>query len=105
MIITWNGRSIDLTFPLTELERMRELPHRAVVTGDGWKLNLAVGDQCELYDLNNDPYEQVNLFDDAAYSDRVVEMAWKIRRWQIETGDVALIPDVYPGVGHVAGMR
>ena len=105
VIITWNGRSIDLTFPLTELERMRELPHRAVVTGDGWKLNLAVGDQCELYDLNNDPYEQVNLFDDAAYSDRVVEMAWKIRRWQIETGDVALIPDVYPGVGHVAGMR
>ena len=105
VFIDWNGRGIDLKFPLSELERMREIPHRAVVTGDGWKLNLSVGDQCELYDLNADPYELVNLFDDTAYSDRVVELARKIRRWQIETGDTALIPDVYPVVGYVAGMR
>ena len=83
VFIDWNGRGIDLKFPLSELERMREIPHRAVVTGDGWKLNLSVGDQCELYDLNADPYELVNLFDDTAYSDRVVELARKIRRWQV----------------------
>jgi arylsulfatase A-like enzyme len=103
--LDWNGRSVDQRFPLSELERMREIPHRCVITGDGWKLNLAVGDQCELYDLNNDPYEQVNLYDDPAYVDLVVEMAKKIRNWQISTGDTALIPDVYPGVGHVSGMR
>lgn len=101
----WNGRSIDLKFPLSELERMREIPHRGVISGDGWKLNLSVGDQCELYDLNSDPYEQVNLFDDPEHSDRVVSLAKKIRAWQIDTGDTALIPDVYPGVGHVNGMR
>ncbi|MCH8114774.1 MAG: sulfatase-like hydrolase/transferase [Chloroflexi bacterium] len=105
VFIDWNGRSIDQEFPLSELERMREIPHRGVVTGDGWKLNVSVGDQCELYDLNSDPFEQTNLYDDPVYSDRVVELARKIRRWQIETGDTALIPDVYPGVGHVAGMR
>jgi arylsulfatase A-like enzyme len=105
IFLDWNGRSIDLKFPLSELERMREIPHRCVVTGDGWKLNLSVGDQSELYDLNTDPYEQTNLYDDPQYSDRVVEMAKKIRQWQLDTGDTALIPDVYPGVGHVAGMR
>tara|TARA_B100000809_G_scaffold266704_1_gene330881 strand:- start:3434 stop:4942 length:1509 start_codon:yes stop_codon:yes gene_type:complete len=103
--LDWNGRSVDQRFPLSELERMREIPHRCVITGDGWKLNLSVGDQCELYDLNNDTYEQVNLYDDPAYADLVVEMAKKIRNWQISTGDTALIPDVYPGVGHVSGMR
>jgi arylsulfatase A-like enzyme len=76
-----------------------------VVSGDGWKLNLSVGDQSELYDLNSDPYEQVNLYDDPAYKDKVLHLATKIREWQIETNDTALIPDVYPGTGHVEGMR
>jgi arylsulfatase A-like enzyme len=84
---------------------MREIPHRCVVSGDGWKLNLSVGDQNELYDLNTDPFEQVNLFDDPKYSDKVVELAKKIRQWQLETNDTALLPDVFPGAGHIASMR
>jgi arylsulfatase len=105
IFLDWNGRSIDLKFPLSELERMREIPHRCVVSGDGWKLNLSVGDQNELYDLNTDPFEQVNLFDDPKYSDKVVELAKKIRQWQIETNDTALLPDVFPGAGHIKSMR
>ena len=84
---------------------MREIPHRCVITGDGWKLNLSVGDQSELYDLKNDPYEQVNLYDNVKFSGKVLELANKIRNWQLETGDTALIPEVYPGVGFVEGMR
>ncbi|MQG38348.1 MAG: hypothetical protein FI719_08375 [SAR202 cluster bacterium] len=103
--LDWNGRSVDQTFPLSELERMREIPHRCVITGDGWKLNLSVGDQSELYDLNSDPYEQVNLYDNVKFSGKVLELAHKIRNWQLETGDTALIPEVYPGVGYVMGMR
>jgi len=103
--LDWNGRSVDQTFPLSELERMREIPHRCVITGDGWKLNLSVGDQSELYDLNSDPYEQVNLYDNLKFSGKVLELAHKIRNWQLETGDTALIPEVYPGVGFVEGMR
>jgi arylsulfatase A-like enzyme len=105
VIITWNGRSIDQKFPLSELERMRELPHRCLVGADGWKLNLSVGDNCELYDLNSDPFEERNLFPEPAQSERVLAMARKIRKWQEETGDTALIPDVYPGFGYVEGMR
>ena len=105
IFLDWNGRSVDQRFPLSELERMREIPHRCIVTGDGWKLNLSVGDQSELYDLKSDPYEQTNLYNDPAHSVKVVELAKKIRKWQIETGDTALIPDVYPGVGHITGMR
>jgi len=103
--LDWNGRSVDQTFPLSELERMREIPHRCVITGDGWKLNLSVGDQSELYDLNSDPYEQVNLYDNLKFSGKVLELAHKIRNWQLETDDTALIPEVYPGVGFVEGMR
>ena len=75
------------------------------MTGDGWKLNLSVGDQSELYNLNDDPYEHTNLYNDPAYSEKVLELALKIRNWQIETDDTALIPDVYPGTGYVKGMR
>jgi len=105
VFLDWNGRSIDLTFPLTELERMREIPHKCVVAADGWKLNLSVGDQCELYNLNDDPFEQTNLFDDPSHSDRTLRLAKKIRAWQLATGDTALIPDVYPGIGYVEGMK
>tara|TARA_Y100001936_G_C16060689_1_gene663931 strand:+ start:669 stop:2219 length:1551 start_codon:yes stop_codon:yes gene_type:complete len=105
IFLDWNGRSVDQRFPLSELERMREIPHRCIVTGDGWKLNLSVGDQSELYNLNDDPYEHTNLYNDPAYSEKVLELALKIRNWQIETDDTALIPDVYPGTGYVTGMR
>ena len=105
IFLDWNGRSIDQKFPLSELERMREIPHRCIITGDGWKLNLSVGDQSELYDLNTDPYEQTNCYDDPAYSARVLELAKKLRNWQLETNDTALLPDVLPGQGHVPSMR
>jgi arylsulfatase A-like enzyme len=105
VIITWNGRSIDLKFPLTELERMREIPHRCLIDADGWKINLSVGDACELYDLNSDPYETTNLYTNPEHSERIVSMAKKIRQWQRDTGDTVLIPDVYPGTGFVPEMH
>ena len=71
---------------------MLALPWRSVITPDRWKLNLCAGDQCELYDLNNDPYEMNNLFDDPAQADRVRDMAARIRIWQGETGDTVPLP-------------
>ncbi len=52
-----------------------------MVTPDRWKLNLCAGDQCELFDLNSDPYEETNLFNDPAQRDRIRRMAAKIRLW------------------------
>lgn len=70
------------------------LPWRCMVSGDRWKLNLCSVDQCELFDLNNDPFEEENLFNESAHRDRVREMAARIRLWQHETGDTADLPAV-----------
>ena len=70
------------------------LPWRSVVTGDRWKLNLCAGDQCELFDLNTDRYEERNLFNDPAQKDRIRSMAARIRLWQHHTGDDAPLPSV-----------
>ena len=77
-----------------EMNYMNNLPWRSVVTADRWKLNLCVGDQCELFDLNTDPYEMANLYDDPAERDRVRRMAVRIRVWQDSTGDTAPLPTV-----------
>ena len=95
MFIQWNGSSTilpDRFLGTDEINRMLMLPWRSVVTPERWKLNLCAGDQCELFDLNNDPYEQHNLFNDPAQKDRIRDMAARIRIWQLETGDTAALP-------------
>ena len=76
------------------INRLNELPWRTVVTSDRWKLNLCATDQCELFDLNSDPYEERNLFNESDQRDRIHEMAERIRRWQHATGDDAPLPPV-----------
>ena len=93
VFLQWNGMGDrNLGSPL--INRMVSLPWRSVITADRWKLNLCAGDQCELYDLNNDPFELNNLFAYPAHRDRIREMAARIRIWQAETGDHAPIPTV-----------
>lgn len=93
VFMEWNGiGDRDLGNPVINL--MATLPWRCVVTGDRWKLNLCAGDQSELFDLNSDPYELVNLFDEPAHRDRVRRMAALIRLWQRETDDTVPLPNV-----------
>jgi len=73
---------------------MVAIPWRGVVTGDRWKLNLSPGDQCELYDLNTDPAELTNLFNQPEHKDRIRQMSARIRIWQDETGDDMPLPTV-----------
>ena len=61
---------------------------------DRWKLNLCAGDQCELFDLNSDPYEENNLFEDSAQKDRIRKLTARVHLWQIRTGDTAPLPTV-----------
>jgi arylsulfatase A-like enzyme len=91
--IQWNGLG-DRNLGSPQINLIASVPWRSIVTADRWKLNLCAGDQCELFDLNSDPYEQVNLFDDPAHRDRIRVMATKIRLWQYETGDDAPLPAV-----------
>ena len=80
----------DLGNPLMNL--LGAMPWRSVVTPDRWKLNLCANDQCELFDLNNDPYEETNLFNDPAQRDRIRIMSAKIRLWQLDVNDTAPLP-------------
>jgi hypothetical protein len=89
----WNGIG-DRNLGNPSINLMATLPWRSVVTGDRWKLNLCAGDQCELFDLNTDPYEENNLFDVPEHRDRIRDMAAKIRLWQHETGDTVPLPSV-----------
>ena len=96
VFMEWNGispRLPDRFLGDAAINRMLALPYRSVVS-DRWKLNLCAGDQGELFDLQSDPYEQTNLFDDPAQRDRVRDMAARIRMWQHETGDTAPMPSV-----------
>ena len=95
VFVQWNGTSeeiVDRFLGSAEINRMLALPWRSVITPDRWKLNLCAGDQCELYDLNSDPHEMNNLFNDPAQADRIRDMAARIRIWQGETGDTAPLP-------------
>ena len=77
-----------------ELIRKIAVPWRGVITGNRWKLNLSPGDQCELYDLNTDPYEMNNLFNFSGQKDRIRDMAARIRVWQDFTEDDMVLPTV-----------
>jgi arylsulfatase A-like enzyme len=91
VFIQWNGMG-DRNLGSPEINRMVSMPWRGVVTGDRWKLNLSPGDNCELYDLNTDPAELENFFEQPEHHDRILDMASRIRIWQDETGDDMPLP-------------
>ncbi len=96
VFVEWNGRDArgELTTeddPNDERECL-DGAWRSVISHEGWKLNLSPVDQCELYDLNADPPEMNNLFDDSKWKDRVRELGRRITRWQERTGDTCELP-------------
>ncbi len=60
---------------------------RSRITVDKWKLNLYTDDRPELFDLNTDPGERVNLADNPAHRDRVQRLTAELREWQQQTRD------------------
>lgn len=77
-----------------DINYLNTLPWRSIVSHDRWKLNLCVGDQCELFDLNSDPFEFNNLFNLPEHKDRIRAMGARIRLWQHRTGDNAPLPSL-----------
>ncbi|MDP3062209.1 MAG: sulfatase-like hydrolase/transferase [Chloroflexota bacterium] len=75
------------------INRMIIHPWRSVVS-ENWKLNLCAFDQCELFDLKSDPYEQHNLFNDPGQKDRIRDLAARVRLWQFQTRDDAPLPSM-----------
>lgn len=98
VFIEWNGpngrpgKLFEGGVPLTKWAAVQGA-WRTIISADGWKLALSRHDRCELYDLNDDPHEQHNLFDDPAHLPRIIEMTSRVRQWQIRTGDDEPLPD------------
>ena len=93
VFVQWNGMG-DRNLGTPEINRMASMHWRTVITPDRWKLNLCPADRCELYDLNTDPHEMSNLYDDPKHIDRIRDMAARIRIWQAATGDEVDLPKV-----------
>jgi arylsulfatase A-like enzyme len=94
VFIEWN-RSDGHPIPgEAEVNPQMGSPWRTIVTAERWKLNMSPDDQCELFDLNSDPSEMVNLYDDPTQASRANDLARRLKRWQQENDDEVLLPDV-----------
>ena len=94
VFMQWYEHSPTVPLGTPDIERMSRVSWRSVVTADRWKLNLSPGDQCELYDLNTDPFELNNRFDDPECRDRIRDMTARIRIWQQSVDDKLVLPPV-----------
>lgn len=96
VIVQWNGDehqdSKTFSINVPEEKTIKVLGHqwRTLITYEGWKMNLSDVDQCELYDLNTDPHELYNMYDDPTQRERIQNMFSRISQWQQRTGDEAL---------------
>ena len=67
---------------------------RSIRSPDGWRYSMyAPTGEWELFDLNTDPGERINLAKDAAHLDRARVLHGQIRDWQQRTDDPLDLPE------------
>ncbi|MFD1675330.1 sulfatase [Alicyclobacillus fodiniaquatilis] len=69
-------------------------PWRGIVTRDGWKYVVFEGVPWLMFNLNEDPYEQVNLAHNTIYLDMKKKLNDRLRQWIHDTNDVFQVPEV-----------
>jgi hypothetical protein len=74
-----------------EQKRLQNEHSRAVISPDGWKLCLSDADKCQLFNLEEDPGEAINLFGSGRHRDVVRRLTRKIREWQESVEDEAAV--------------
>lgn len=67
-------------------------PWRGVVTADGWKYTVLEGQPWMLFNLNNDPYEQVNLAHNSSFWGERRRLQDLLAGWLDRTGDSFALP-------------
>ena len=87
VVIDWTGFAVAPMDGFPELDRVQNTQHRALISSDGWKLILGQEMRGELYDLNSDPFEETNLFDEPRSRPRIRDMMRRLEAWQFENGD------------------
>ena len=68
-------------------------PWRGIVTTDGYKYVCFEGTDWMLYNLNNDPYEQVNLAHNEKYRALRLRLRERLAKWIADTGDRFKLPE------------
>lgn len=81
VVPTGHGNSVDL-------------PWRGVVTADGWKYVCFEHTPWLMFNLNDDPYEQVNLAHNSRHAKKRKVLHERLVRWVAETGDSFALPVV-----------
>ncbi len=67
-------------------------PWRGVITRDGWKYVVLEGQPWLMFNLNEDPYEQVNLAHNTRFAKQRRVLHERLARWIEETGDEFALP-------------
>ena len=102
VVVEWNGSDGALrsyvnerNMPdfLSEIATCEEMvdavndPVRTVITPDGWKVNFSLRGDHELYNLNDDPGEQVNLIARPEHRTVIHDLWQRLVAWQKRTND------------------
>jgi len=69
-----------------------DLPWRGVATRDGWKYVALEGQPLYLFNLNEDPYEQVNMAHHAYAKEHRARLNALTQQWIDKTGDTFTLP-------------
>ena len=105
VVVQWNGADGRKNEPFhteisgEDIEAASAMPRRVIISHEGLKLHLSPGDQCELYDLNEDPHELVNLYNDEEHRHSIRDLASRLRLWQEKYKDYTpVLPDEWDSV-------
>jgi arylsulfatase A-like enzyme len=69
-------------------------PFRGIVTRDGWKYIVLEGQPWLMFNLNDDPYEMVNLAHNSKFKTKRKLLHDRLVRWVTETEDQFLLPEL-----------
>lgn len=67
---------------------------RMVRIGD-WKLTFNLQGQGRMYKLENDPFETIDLFNQAEFADKRLELLQELLTWSLRTQDILPLPGKY----------
>jgi arylsulfatase A-like enzyme len=68
-------------------------PYRGLVTSDGWKYVCFANQSWLMFNLEEDPYEQVNVAFDMGYKYERNKLIERLKQWVADTGDKFAVPD------------
>jgi arylsulfatase A-like enzyme len=68
-------------------------PDAKMIRSKKWKLNFYVGEGGELYDLENDPDEDHNLYHSTEHKEIVEDLKEKILEWMISSDETEQIAE------------